>query len=633
MLALALAIALAAEALGWVADPSWGWLALPLSLLAIALSGVGTYRNGAKALLRGDLDISALMAIAVTGALILGHWPEAAMVMVLFTMAEAIEERSLDKARHAVEKLLQAAPATVWVGDGAGNWVGKAPSQVSVGSLLRVGPGERIGLDGSVVAGRSAVNQASITGESMPVDKQPGDAVYAGSVNGMGELQYRSEAAYDHTLLARIMHAVQQAQRSKAPVQRFVDSFARIYTPAVCLAAAAIALAPPLFFGAAWSDWIYKALVLLVIACPCALVISTPVAVVSGLAAAARHGILIKGGAYLELGRKLEWLALDKTGTLTRGEPRLVETVAVSDALDEEQCRRVAASLARLSSHPVSQAIASAWPGQAGAVQDFHAAPGGGVSGRVDGVDYFLGSEAWVGERLAAAAARHVGDQGRVGDVDGAGEDAGGRPSETLARLREEGRSISVLASPQGLLALFAVADTIKPSSREAVAELHALGVRCAMLSGDNPQAAANIAAQAGIDDVRAGLLPEDKQQAVRDYAGRGAVGMVGDGINDAPALALADIGFAMGAAGTDAAIETADVALMDDDLRKIPRFIRLSRATRAVLTQNICFALGTKLAFVALTMAGLGTMWMAVFADVGASLLVVANSLRLLRK
>lgn len=555
------------------------------------------------------------------------------MVMVLFTMAEAIEERSLDKARHAVEKLLQAAPATVWVGDGAGNWVGKAPSQVSVGSLLRVGPGERIGLDGSVVAGRSAVNQASITGESMPVDKQPGDAVYAGSVNGMGELQYRSEAAYDHTLLARIMHAVQQAQRSKAPVQRFVDSFARIYTPAVCLAAAAIALAPPLFFGAAWSDWIYKALVLLVIACPCALVISTPVAVVSGLAAAARHGILIKGGAYLELGRKLEWLALDKTGTLTRGEPRLVETVAVSDALDEEQCRRVAASLARLSSHPVSQAIASAWPGQAGAVQDFHAAPGGGVSGRVDGVDYFLGSEAWVGERLAAAAARHVGDQGRVGDVDGAGEDAGGRPSETLARLREEGRSISVLASPQGLLALFAVADTIKPSSREAVAELHALGVRCAMLSGDNPQAAANIAAQAGIDDVRAGLLPEDKQQAVRDYAGRGAVGMVGDGINDAPALALADIGFAMGAAGTDAAIETADVALMDDDLRKIPRFIRLSRATRAVLTQNICFALGTKLAFVALTMAGLGTMWMAVFADVGASLLVVANSLRLLRK
>jgi len=633
MLALALAIALAAEALGWVADPSWGWLALPLSLLAIALSGVGTYRNGAKALLRGDLDISALMAIAVTGALILGHWPEAAMVMVLFTMAEAIEERSLDKARHAVEKLLEAAPATVWVGDGAGNWVGKAPSQVPVGSLLRVGPGERIGLDGSVVAGRSAVNQASITGESMPVDKQPGDAVYAGSVNGMGELQYRSEAAYDHTLLARIMHAVQQAQRSKAPVQRFVDSFARIYTPTVCLAAAAIALAPPLFFGAAWSDWIYKALVLLVIACPCALVISTPVAVVSGLAAAARHGILIKGGAYLELGRKLEWLALDKTGTLTRGEPRLVETVAVSDALDEEQCRRVAASLARLSSHPVSQAIAGAWPGQAGAVQDFHAAPGGGVSGRVDGVDYFLGSEAWVGERLAAAAARHVGDQGRVGDVDGAGEDAGGRPSETLARLREEGRSISVLASPQGLLALFAVADTIKPSSREAVAELHALGVRCAMLSGDNPQAAANIAAQAGIDDVRAGLLPEDKQQAVRDYAGRGAVGMVGDGINDAPALALADIGFAMGAAGTDAAIETADVALMDDDLRKIPRFIRLSRATRAVLTQNICFALGTKLAFVALTMAGLGTMWMAVFADVGASLLVVANSLRLLRK
>ncbi len=615
-LAIAGVAAVLAEALGWLGD--FEWFAMGLAVLAIALSGVGTYRKGLSAIARGDLNINALMSIAVTGAFILGQWPEAAMVMVLFSLAEHIEDRSLDHARRAVERLLEVAPETVWAQESDGRWINKAASEVAVGTLLRARPGERIGLDGQVVAGSSTVNQAPITGESMPVLKQPGDPVYAGTVNGMAEIDYRVEAAFDHTMLARIIHAVQQAQGSKAPTQRFVDRFARIYTPIVCALALAIAVLPPLLWQGGWSEWLYKALVLLVIACPCALVISTPVAIVSGLAAAARHGILVKGGAYLEQGRSLTWLALDKTGTLTLGRPGLVEVISLQPGMDARHVQRLAASLASRSDHPVSNAIAQAssapvpalWP-----VQSFEAVPGGGVRGQIDGVAYRLGSDRWVLGQLPP-------DPRTVDTV-----------AEQAARLHAGGHTVAVLATDDRALALFAVADAVKPSSREAIEQLHALNVRTAMVSGDNETTARGIAGPLGIDAVHAGLLPEDKLRLVREYGERGVVGMVGDGINDAPALAQADIGFAMGAMGTDTAIETADVALMDDDLRKIPRFIRLSRATHAILVQNISLALGIKLIFLGLTLAGLGTMWMAVFADVGASLLVLANSLRLLKK
>lgn len=610
--------ALGAEALSWMGYPEW--IVIALALLAVLVSGLTTYKKGWLAIMNGNLNINALMSIAVTGALALQHWPEAAMVMVLFAIAEAIEARSLDHARRSVERLMDVAPATVMVQGDDGSWQVRAAAEVQVGELIRAKPGERIGLDGVVEKGYTAIDQSPITGESAPVDKAPGDMLYAGSINGMAEVEYRVRAAFNNTMLARIIHAVHDAQASKAPMQRFVDRFARVYTPIVCVLAALIAVAPPLVGMGSWTDWIYKALVLLVIACPCALVISTPVAVVSGLTAAAKHGILIKGGAYLEQGRKLVWLALDKTGTLTTGKS-VLHSVELADTHETlAHCQRLAASMAARSDHPVSQAIAYAWQQQQASassaadyyeLQDFQAIAGAGSSARIDGVDYRLGSPRWLADLL--------------------NQDA--RLSATVSLAQSQGQTVSLLASTDRVLAAFVVADTIRPSSAAAIAQLHQLGIRTVMLSGDNQATARHMAQQSGIDDVRAELLPQDKLDAITEYTSHGAVGMVGDGINDAPALARADIGFAMGAVGTDTAIETADVALMDDDLRKIPRFIHLSRATHAVLVQNISLALGIKAVFLVVTLLGLATMWMAVFADVGASLIVILNSLRLLRK
>lgn len=617
-LAIAGVAAVSAEALGWWAGAP-GWTVAALALLAVGLSGLGTYRQGLRSILRADLNITALMTIAVTGALMLGEWPEAAMVMVLFAVAEAIEDRSLDHARHAIERLMEVAPESVWAQNLQGEWARALAVDVQPGTLLRVQPGERIGLDGRVETGASAVNQAPITGESIPVDKQPGDPIFAGSINGMAELHYRSESAYENSQLARIIHSVQQAQTSKAPIQRFVDRFARIYTPIVCALALVIAVAPPLLLQASWSEWLYKALVLLVIACPCALVISTPVAIVSGLAAAARHGILVKGGAYLEQGRKLVWVALDKTGTLTQGKPQLTDMLVIDDAVDAQACQRLAVLLAQRSDHPVSHAIAALpFAGSGDEVHAFRAVQGGGVQGEIGGSTYYLGNYAWV-----------------RGELDQSAGTSSGLPAEAvhIQRLEAQGNTVTVLASREGVLALFAVADTLKPETQEAIAQLRQLGVRTAMLSGDNQAAASSIGQKLGLDAVHAGLLPDQKLDAIKHYMAEGKVGMVGDGINDAPALAQADVGFAMGVLGTDTAIETADVALMDDDLRKLSRYIRLSRSTHAILVQNITLALGIKLAFLALTIVGLGTMWMAVFADVGASVLVILNSLRLLQK
>ncbi|AOK21972.1 hypothetical protein WK67_03970 [Burkholderia ubonensis] len=614
-LALAGVAAIASEAASWAGLPSW--LAAVLALGAVLACGLTTYKKGWIALRNGNLNINALMSIAVTGAMAIGQWPEAAMVMVLFTIAELIEAKSLDRARNAIQGLMRLAPDTATVRDADGSWRTVEAAQVALGAVVRVKPGERIGLDGEVVDGRSTVNQAPITGESLPVEKAAGDTVFAGTINESGSFEYRVTAVASHTTLARIIHAVEEAQGAKAPTQRFVDQFARVYTPIVFAIALLVAVAPPLVTGGAWHEWIYRALVLLVIACPCALVISTPVTIVSGLAAAARRGILVKGGVYLEEGRKLAWLALDKTGTITHGKPVQTDFVLRAADVDAARVRHLAASLAARSDHPVSQAIAAAARAEGAApfadVQDFEALVGRGVRGAIDGARYWLGNHRLVEELARCSPSLEA----------------------QLDALEREGKSVVMLIDETRVLGVFAVADTIKDTSRAAIAELHALGIRTAMLTGDNPHTAQAIARQAGIDDARGNQLPEDKLVAVEELAtsGAGAVGMVGDGINDAPALARADIGFAMGAMGTDAAIETADVALMDDDLRKIPAFVRLSRATHRVLVQNIGFALGVKLVFLGLTVAGLGTMWMAVFADAGASLIVVGNGLRLLSR
>jgi Cd2+/Zn2+-exporting ATPase len=611
-LALAGSAAIASEFVSWIGLPD-GFSAA-LAILAVVACGLTTYKKGWVALRNGNLNINALMSIAVTGAMALGQWPEAAMVMVLFTIAELIEVKSLDRARKAIEGLLQLAPEKVAVQQADGSWQVVEAKTVAVGSVVRVKPGERIGLDGQVITGRSTVNQAPITGESLPVDKAEGDAVFAGTINESGSFDYRVTAVASNTTLARIIHAVEEAQGAKAPTQRFIDQFARVYTPIVFAVALAVAILPPLLMGGFWHEWVYKALVMLVIACPCALVISTPVTIVSGLAAAARHGILIKGGVYLEEGRKLTWLALDKTGTITHGKPVQTDFELRAD-VDPVFCRRVASSLAGRSDHPVSQAVAKAAEADGVtpvAVEDFEALVGRGVRGVIEGTVYSLGNHRLV-------------------------EELGLCSMELEARLdtlERQGKSVVMLLDAQRVLALFGVADTVKDSSRDAIADLHTLGVKTVMLTGDNPHTAEAIAGQVGIDQARGNLLPEEKLKAVEMLCSEGTtVGMVGDGINDAPALARADIGFAMGAMGTDTAIETADVALMDDDLRKIPTFVRLSHATRAVLIQNIVAALGIKAVFLVLTLIGMGTMWMAVFADVGASLLVVFNGLRLLRK
>nr|WP_278185271.1 heavy metal translocating P-type ATPase [Paraburkholderia ginsengiterrae] len=611
-LALAAVAAAGSEAAGWLGAPVW--LPAGLAILAILSCGLTTYRKGWLAIRNGNLNINALMSIAVTGALLLRQWPEAAMVMVLFTVAELIEAKSLDRARNAIQGLMQLTPEQASVQQPDGSWRLTDLKAIAPGAVVRVKPGERIALDGEIVTGRSSVDQAPITGESLPVDKTVGDTVFAGTINQAGSFDYRVTAAASNTTLARIIHAVEEAQGAKAPTQRFVDQFARVYTPIVFAVALAVAVVPPLLFGGAWQVWVYKALVMLVIACPCALVISTPVTIVSGLAAAARKGILIKGGAYLEQGRKLAWLALDKTGTITHGKPVQTEFELFAD-VEVVRSRTLAASLAGRSDHPVSLAIAAAAKadGMSTATVDaFEALAGRGVRGEIDGLPYWLGNHRLVEE---------------LGRCSGALE-------ARLDELEGQGKTVAMLVDSERVLALFAVADTVKETSRAAIADLHRLGVNTAMLTGDNPHTAAAIAQKVGIDEARGNQLPEDKLSAVAQWSSQGAtVGMVGDGINDAPALARADIGFAMGAMGTDTAIETADVALMDDDLRKIPSFIRLSKSTHSVLVQNITLALGIKSVFLVLTVIGLGTMWMAVFADVGASLLVVTNGLRLLRK
>lgn len=590
------------------------WLVALLAVAAILMCGLNTYKKGWIALKNRNLNINALMSIAVTGAVLIGQWPEAAMVMVLFTLAELIEARSLDRARNAIRGLMDLAPPRATVQQADGSWQELDVQAIGLGAVVRVRPGERISLDGEVVGGSSTVNQAPITGESLPVEKRVGDAVFAGTINEAGSLEFRVSAAARDTTLARIIHAVEEAQGSRAPTQRFVDQFSRIYTPLVFAFALAVAVLPPLVIGGAWLDWVYRALVLLVVACPCALVISTPVTIVSGLAAAARKGILIKGGVYLENGRNLALLALDKTGTLTHGKP--VQTDSLNLLGMEEPSHAIwAASLAARSDHPVSLALARHAAEQGRAlrdVADFEALPGRGTKGVVDGKLLYIGNHRLV-EELGLCSVRL---------------------EQRLEALERQGKSVVVLCDEQRALMLFAVADTVRQSSREAVAELHELGVRTCMLSGDNAHTAAAIAEQVGVDEARGDLLPADKLAWVEARQAQGkVVGMVGDGINDAPALAKAEIGFAMGAAGTDTAIETADVALMDDDLRKIPAFVRLSRQTHAILLQNIVLALGIKAIFLALTLAGEATMWMAVFADMGVSLMVVFNGLRLLRK
>ena len=601
--------AISAEVVAYTTGNETSIVVAVLALTAILTGGVVTLKKGWIALKTFTLNINLLMSVAVIGAVAIGQWPEAAVVIWLFGIAEMIEVLSLDRARNAIRALMANAPETAFVQQADGAWSEVPADQVEIGRIVRVRPGERIALDGIVVSGQSGVNQAPITGESIPAEKTVGATLFAGSLNERGVLEFRVTAAKGETTLDRIAKSIQAAQGQRAPTQRFVDKFARFYTPTVFVLAVLVAVVPPLAFGMPWYDWIYKALVLLVIACPCALVISTPVTIVSGLTAAARRGILIKGGTYLEQGRELKTVALDKTGTITHGKPVLTDVVALA-GMSKEEALRIAASLDTLSDHPVATAIVGGYKGSVAAVEKFEALHGRGVKGTLEGVTYFVGNHRLMEELKVCSS----------------------QLEEALDRLEIEAKTAIVLSTDKETLAIFAVADTIRDTSKAAIAELKSLGIETIMLTGDNDKTAKAVAAQIGIADARGNMMPDDKLAAIETFLERGLVGMVGDGVNDAPALARSSIGFAMGAAGTDTAIETADVALMQDDLRKLPEFIRLSKKTSQVLWQNIVFALGIKAVFFVLTLTGQGTLWMAVFADAGASLIVVANGLRLLR-
>ncbi|MEH0168551.1 heavy metal translocating P-type ATPase [Roseateles sp. MS17] len=608
----ALLVAVAAELVDFLAPDTLAWQVAGMAIAAgaIALSGLAVFRKGMSSLVRGELNINALMSVAVAGAFVIGQWPEAAMVMALYSLAELIEARSVERARNAITGLLALSPPRVEVQQADGTWASVDAKAVAIGATARVKPGERFALDGRVTVGQGAVDQSPVTGESIPVDKAPGDDVFAGTINQSGSLEFEVTKRASDTVLARIIHAVEEAQGQRAPTQRFVDRFAAIYTPAVFVLALAVAVGTPFLMGWPWLTAIYKALVLLVIACPCALVISTPVTVVSGLAAAARRGILIKGGVYLEEARKLKVMALDKTGTLTEGKPRLVEHAALSQQLSEEEVMLIAKSLASRSDHPVSKAVAMGLGGEVLPVEDFGADMGRGVHGTVNGRQYILGNHRWVHEQGLCSVELETRLEGH----------------------EAQGRTLSLLADQERVLGLFAVADTVKETSRQVVAELKALGIRSVMLTGDNPSTAKAIASLVGIDDLQANLLPEDKLKVISELGRVQQTGMVGDGVNDSPSLAAAAVGFSMGGAGTDTAKEAADVLIMNDDLSKVPETIRLSQRTYAILLQNIILALGIKAVFFVLAIFGSATMWMAVFADMGASLLVVFNGLRLLR-
>jgi Zn2+/Cd2+-exporting ATPase len=607
-----------AAALGADAGPGWSG-AVPVAariayLIAIVAGGWYVAPKAWAALRRLRADMNLLMTLAVLGAVALGQWVEAATVSFLFALSLALEAWSVGRARRAVEALLALAPPKVRVVGDDGGEREIAAAAAAPGTRFRVRPGERIALDGVVASGSSEVDQAPITGESVPVLKRVGGEVFAGTINGRGALEVASTRPASDTVLARILRSVEQARARRSPSEQWVERFARVYTPAVFAAAIAMALAGPTLLGLAWGDALYRGLALLVIGCPCALVVSTPVAVVAALAAAAGHGVLIKGGRFLEAPAGIRTVAMDKTGTLTRGRPAVVEVVPLSEHDERGLMERVAA-LEAASEHPLAHALRAHAEGlgvRAVAADGFEILPGEGATGTIGGRRYWVGSHRLLEARGQETAALH----------------------ERIEAMSASGRTLVVVGNDDHVCGLIALEDEIRPEARGLIRSLHGLGVRrVVMLTGDHAPTAEAVAAECGIDEVRAELLPDEKLAAVEELVARDVrVAMVGDGVNDAPALARSSLGIAMGAAGSDAAIETADVALMSDDLSRLPWLIAHSRRTQAVVRENVSFALAVKAVFVALAVVGLASLWAAIAADMGATLLVVANSLRLLR-
>ena len=580
--------------------------------ISIAIGGASMFKTGIKNLVRFEFDMKTLMTIAIIGAVIIGEWREGAVIVFLFAVSEALEAYSMNKARQSIRSLMDIAPPSATVKRG-GQQIELLTEEIQIGDVLIIKPGEKIAMDGKVLTGSSTINQAAITGESVPVVKKQGDEVFAGTLNEEGALEVTVTKLVGDTAIAKIIHLVEEAQAEKAPSQKFVDRFAKYYTPAIMIIAVLVAIVPPLL-GADWNTWIYQGLAVLVVGCPCALVISTPVAIVTAIGNAAGQGVLIKGGIHLEETGRLDAIAFDKTGTLTKGYPEVTDFKIESKVNTEELLSAVAA-VESLSQHPLAKAIvnyAHESDAENAEVTDFQSVTGKGAYGIVDGKKIAIGSLSWAQELSVIPEAA----------------------LQFATKLQREGKSVMAIVTDTDYSGLIAVADPIREESEAVLQKLKEIGIHhTVMLTGDHKRTGEAIGASLGMTDVRAELMPEDKLAAIKQLREEyGRVAMVGDGINDAPALAESTIGIAMGGAGTDAALETADIALMADDLEKLPYTIKLSRKTLRIIKENIMFALGLKIVALLLIIPGWLTLWIAIFADMGATLLVVLNSLRLMR-
>ncbi|ASS90611.1 heavy metal translocating P-type ATPase [Aeribacillus pallidus] len=582
---------------------------------AILIGGYSLFIKGFKNLVRLNFDMNTLMTVAILGAAAIGEWGEGATVVILFAISEALERYSMDKARQSIESLMDIAPKEALIR--RGNEEMMVPvDDIQVGDIMIVKPGQKLAMDGIVIKGTSTLNQAAITGESVPVTKTVGDEVFAGTLNEEGLLEVKVTKRVEDTTLSKIIHLVEEAQAERAPSQAFVDRFAKYYTPAIIIFALLLAVIPPLFMGADWSEWIYRGLAVLVVGCPCALVISTPVSIVTAIGNAAKNGVLIKGGIYLEEAGNLKVIAFDKTGTLTKGIPSVTDVVTYNG--NENELMTITAAIEKGSQHPLASAIIRKAEEDGlnfndVSVEEFQSITGKGVKAKVNNAMYYVGSPGLFEELLPNGIQSEI--------------------KEQITTLQIQGKTVMVLGTEKEILALIAVADEIRESSKEVIRKLHQVGIeKTVMLTGDNQRTAEAIGKQVGVSDIKADLLPEDKLNFIKELRDKHqSVAMVGDGVNDAPALAASTVGVAMGGAGTDTALETADIVLMSDDLSKLPYTIKLSRKALAIIKQNITFSLGIKALSLLLIVPGWLTLWLAIFADMGATLIVTLNSMRLL--
>lgn len=589
-----------------------------LFITSMVVGGTSLMKTGLQNLVRLEFDMRTLMTIAVIGGVLIGEWAEVSVVVILFALSESLERFSMERARKSITSLMDIAPnealirrnnkeMTVHVDD------------IAIGDIMIVKPGQKIAMDGVIVDGSSSINQAAITGESVPVGKYKDDEVFAGTMNEEGFLEVEVTKLVEDTTISKIVHLVEEAQGERAPAQAFVDKFAKYYTPAIIVIAALVAVVPPLFFGASWGTWIYQGLAVLVVGCPCALVISTPISIVSAIGNAAKKGVLVKGGIYLEEIGALKAIAFDKTGTLTKGVPAVTNFEVINNQADEQKMLSIITALEYRSQHPLASAIMNKANEENISysdvpVEDFSSIMGQGITGKIDGISYYIGNSRLFSELPGNHMTNMI--------------------KETVSALQQQGKTVMLAGTKNGIQAIIAVADEVRETSKETLHKLHEAGIeKTVMLTGDNQSTADAIGEQVGVTDVRSELLPQDKLEVVKQLKSKhNRVAMVGDGVNDAPALAASTVGIAMGSAGTDAALETADVVLMGDDLNKLPFTIKLSRKTLNIIKANIAFAIGIKIIALLLVIPGWLTLWIAILSDMGATVLVALNSMRLMR-